>query len=350
MTRTPRASRIVLATTVAVGLLASACTSSDQKSPPAAPSSPASSSTATSASSTPAPKPAAAAVNPLTGLAPKPTRPVVAVKIDDTAPGRPQLNVDKADVVYIEEAEGGLSRLVAVYASNHPTVGYVRSTRPSDPDLLLQYGKITEAASGGGHDALPLLDKSGIKGWINDRGAPYYSRVSRASDYINLVLDLDKVTKSIRTAKVRSIGWTFSASNAALPKGPGTNVRTRVGSTAVQFKWDPKLGRYVRYIDGSRQVAADGHPVAASNVIVQYCKVVPHPQDTDVNGNPSQFTITVGTGAVSVFRNGHRTNGTWSRKNVGSGTVLRTKAGKPLPLAPGKTWVVLVRNGVSTLG
>ena len=71
-----------------------------------------------------------------------------------------------------------------------------------------------------------------------------------------------------------------------------------------------------------------------------------HRQDTDVNGNPSQFTYTVGSGAVSVFRQGVRINGTWSRPRTSSGTVLRTTAGKPLPLDPGNTWVVLIRNGI----
>ena len=78
--------------------------------------------------------------------------------------------------------------------------------------------------------------------------------------------------------------------------------------------------------------------------------MVPHPQDTDVNGNPAQFTYTVGTGKVSVFRNGKRINGYWTRKHLNQGTVLRTKQGKSIPLTPGNTWVVLIRNGTRTLG
>jgi hypothetical protein len=135
----------------------------------------------------------------------------------------------------------------------------------------------------------------------------------------------------------------------------GTDVRTTVrgsyrAGTPVEFRWDAKLAKYVRYIGGQRQVAADGKPIAATNVIVQFCKVVSHPQDTDVNGNPSQFTYTVGKGSVAVFRNGKRVNGTWSRPTVSSGTTLRTTAGKPLPLMPGNTWVVLATNGTPLAG
>ena len=74
----------------------------------------------------------------------------MAVKIDDTGNGRPQRGVDLADIVYIEQAEGGLSRLIAVFATNKPVVEPVRSVRASDPELLSQYGPITLVASRNG--------------------------------------------------------------------------------------------------------------------------------------------------------------------------------------------------------
>src|ERR1035437_8176332 len=89
-------------------------------------------------------------LNPLTGMGTAPIGPVIAVKVDDTQAGRPSLGLEKADVIYIEEAEGGLSRMVAVYASARPKVRAVRSVRTSDPELLGAYGKIILVASGGG--------------------------------------------------------------------------------------------------------------------------------------------------------------------------------------------------------
>ncbi|HXR67635.1 MAG TPA: DUF3048 domain-containing protein, partial [Dermatophilaceae bacterium] len=73
--------------------------------------------------------PAVADINPLTGIEGLPTGPVIAVKIDDTALGRPSLGLEKADVVYIEEVEGGLTRMVAMFASATPNVRAVRSVR-----------------------------------------------------------------------------------------------------------------------------------------------------------------------------------------------------------------------------
>jgi hypothetical protein len=287
-----------------------------------------------------------------------PKTPTIAVKIDDTAPGRPQRGIDEADIVYIEAVEGGLTRLAAIFGTHKPIVGYVRSTRPSDPDLLLQFGKITEAYSGGAHDSLPRVYASGITSWSNDAGAPYYYRVNRPeSTYINLVLNLAKVAKKTHSVLPKSIGWTFNPSLAGLTTTPALDIRTRVtgsypydSGTPVEFRYDASLKKYVRYIDGVRQYAADGKPITATNVIVQSCKVVSHPEDTDVNGNPSQFTYTVGTGTVSIFRQGVRINGTWSRATYGDGTTFKTATGATLPLDPGNTWVVLIRKGEPVSG
>jgi hypothetical protein len=356
-----RPGRVLAASIALTALLASAACgggggSKKSASPTATP--PTSTTPTTPPPTTPPP---VAAKNPYTGIGAVPTTRTVAVKIDDTPPGRPQVGIDKADIVYIEAVEGGLTRLAAVFGTTKPAeVGYVRSTRPSDPDLLLQYGKITAAYSGGAHDSLPIMAKSGLTRWSNDAGAAYYRRASHPGDegYINLELDVAKVAAKTKSALPKSIGWTFNPSLAGIVSAPATDLRTyvrgsisnRSGGTPVQFKWDAKLGKYVRYIDGVRQVAADGKPVSATNVIVQFCKVVAHPQDTDVNGNPSQFTYTVGSGSVAVFRQGRRVNGTWSRANVASGTTFKTSAGQSLPLDPGNTWVVLATTGTTLSG
>lgn len=340
------------ALSVGVVLLTAACTGSSGGSSPAKHGASSSSSPSSTSTHTSNKRPSR---NPFTGLGPVPKHPTIAVKIDDTAPGRPQVGIDKADVVYIEAAEGGLTRLAAVFASRMPkAVGYVRSTRPSDPDLLLQYGKITEAYSGGAHDSLPRVRRSGITSWSMDAGAKYYHRVNRSeSDYINVVLDLAQVAKHTKTPRPHNIGWTFAPTLGKLSSHKATDIRTVVtGSydhgTAVEFRYDRKLHKYVRYIDGVRQKAADGKPVATTNVIVQYCHVHSHRQDTDIDGNPSQFTVTVGSGKVLVFRQGREVVGTWARKKLTQGTRLRTRNGKPIPLAPGNTWVVLDRRGIPT--
>ncbi|MBV9594252.1 MAG: DUF3048 C-terminal domain-containing protein [Actinobacteria bacterium] len=285
----------------------------------------------------------------MTGLAPVPAGPVLAVKIDDTGNGRPQHGVDLADIVYIEQAEGGLSRLVAVFGTNKPVAEPVRSVRTSDPELLLQYGQIALVASGGGGGSLPTLYQSGLNAVIDDRGDPGLSRDNNRDQPYNLTADLSKISSLHPSwAGAQSIGFTWSADPAPLAATPTANeVDTRVGSTPVQFRFDAASAKYARYINGNLQHAADGNVIATPNVIVQFCQVSSDPSDVDVNGNPSQYTHSVGSGQVAVFRNGHRVDGTWTRASNSSGTTLTDGAGQPIALAPGGAWVVLVATGAA---
>jgi hypothetical protein len=292
------------------------------------------------------PAPMVAATNPLTGMGAPPKGPVVGVKLDDTAAGRPSLGLEKADVIYIEEAEGGLSRMLAVFASAKPQVEAVRSVRTSDPELLGPYGRIILVASGGGGNALPTLDRSGLWTSINDRVQVGFHRDDSRSAPYNLVANLAQVSAAIKAQGVRDVGFSWGTHYVRLAAAKAApTVSTRVGSTSVDFVWNAKLRRYVRTIGGQWLFAASGAPVAKPNVLVQYCQITPDRSDIDVNGNPSMFTHTIGNGRVVLFRNGKRIEGTWSRRSNGARTAYKDAAGKPLLMAPGGTFVALVRNG-----
>lgn len=344
---------------VATVLAVSACSGGAKKpSPSSSPSTPTATVTRPppSSSSAPAPvptpttrapvRPVVPAVNPLTGGRPV-AGPVIAVKIDDTGPGRPQIAIDKADVVYIETAEGGLDRLIAVFGTNKPTVvGYVRSIRLTDPELLLQYGKITLAASGGAPKTLRHLKASGLPSWLMDGRHAYFRRRHHSNDhgYINVILNLAQLSKAAKTAPARNVGFVWNANPAglgALPKA--TSLSTVVGTQGVTFRYDAATRRYVRLINGAAQHAADGRVVSTPNVIVQGCKITTS-SAVDPVGAHQHVTQTIGSGAVHVLRNGHVYTGSWSRKSISAPTVFRDAKGAQITLAPGGVWVVLVEN------
>jgi hypothetical protein len=99
---------------------------------------------ATPTAAGPSPAPTANALrSPLTGLPVRRLAPVLAVKIDNTRRAHPQAGLTAADVVYVEQVEGGLTRLLAVFSSRLPRIlGPVRSARVSDPELLRPYGPV----------------------------------------------------------------------------------------------------------------------------------------------------------------------------------------------------------------
>ena len=295
-----------------------------------------------------APKPKPAAVNPLTGEGKPPTGPIIAVKIDDTANGRPSRGLDQSDVIYIEQAEGGLTRMVAVFGTHKPLVEAVRSVRASDPELLSQYGGITLVASGGGGDSLTTLDASPVKGIIHDRGNIGFSLDDNRGAPYNLESNLAEVSAQVHTAGSQSIGFTWSKTDARLARSKtDLTPHTVVGGTSVDFRWSTSLRRYVRIIDGTPVTAMDGALVAKPNVLVQLCRVTVNPNDVDVNGNPSQYTHTVGSGTVVLYRNGKRIVGRWSRPQGSAPTTYTDLHGKPLTMSPGGMFVALAATGAT---
>ena len=301
----------------------------------------------TTAQPPPAP-PAPPPVNPLTGLPGVPAGPVVAAKIDDTANGRPQIGVDQADVVYIEQAEGGLTRLVAVYASQKPTVGPVRSVRASDSELLSQYGAIALASSGGAAHAIQALDSSILVDARWDNVTSAYSRTFAGGRYApyNLVADLGVISSSVTANGVQNVGFTWAADDPRLASAPiAGQFQTTLNTTGIDFRLDLATGKYVRFIDGVGQAADDGVPLGSPNILVQFAPVDNDPDDVDVNGSPSQFTHSVGSGPATLFRSNHRIDGTWSRPSLDSPTTFTAADGQPMLFAPGGVWVVLAPLG-----
>ena len=97
--------------------------------------------------------------SPFTGEPMTSLGPVLAVKIDNLAPARPQTGLAGADIVYVLPVEGGLSRFLAVYSSDSPPViGPVRSAREDDLELLRQFGRPAFAYSGAQPQLLPVVE------------------------------------------------------------------------------------------------------------------------------------------------------------------------------------------------
>ncbi|MBC3840585.1 DUF3048 domain-containing protein [Streptacidiphilus sp. 4-A2] len=87
-------------------------------------------------------------VNPLTGQGPGGH--VIAVKIDNVGDAQfQQSGLNSADLVYVIQVEGGLSRYLVVFDSSHAParVGPVRSARQTDIPLLAPYGRASASST-----------------------------------------------------------------------------------------------------------------------------------------------------------------------------------------------------------
>jgi hypothetical protein len=341
---------------VAALLATAGCTSANESAPPPPPSS-ATSTTAPTATVTPSPSrrpsrpPPRMIRNPLTGRLGVPSGPVIAVKIDNTGPARPQVGLESADVVYVEQVEGGQTRLVAVFASRRPRrVEPVRSVRNSDPELLAGYGRVALAYSGGAGGPLATLHRSGLIGASPARaGVAYHRDGGRRAPY-NLVVDLPRLASVLPrvTARVRDVGFRWNAgTDGRLARARRvTRLTAVIGTTAVSFRWDRRGHRWMQTApDGSVRRSASGAALGAPNVILQFCRVTVDRGNVDVNGAPSAYTHSIGSGRAVLLRDGRAVVGRWARPTRWSPTRFLDGHGKELLLRPGGVWVLLVPAG-----
>jgi hypothetical protein len=335
---------------VAVLVLAGlAACSGDEPPPRATPTTAAPTPTATpTLTKPPAPKPPA--VNPLTGLRGVPTRPVIAVKIDDTASGRPQIGLEAADVVYVEQVEGGATRLAAVFASRQPaTVGPVRSVRKNDPELLGGYGRPALAYSGGAAGPVRALHRSRVvDAGPGARGDAYRRLTTRRAPY-NLVVDSARLSRELRGAsKPVDVGFRWAGTDPRLARARKVHgVAVVVGLTRVRFRWDSRSRRWVLLnADGTARRTASGKAITTPNVVVPFCRARLDPTNVDVLGTPSVYTSTVGKGKLLVLRDGRVLAGSWMRRLPTSRTTYLDAGGhRELTLRPGGAWVLLAATG-----
>jgi len=291
-------------------------------------------------------------VNPLTGQPGTPSGPVVGVKVDNTGAGRPQWGLDAADVVYVEQVEGGLTRLVAIYDSGRAParVGPVRSVRGSDPELVAPYGPMALAFSGGAANELASFHASPLVDASPAAHADAYTRVGSRRAPFNLVVNVQALDReAAKAAGLRDVGFRWAATDARLAQAPrAARFTAVVGSTAVGFEWDAAAGRWLQTIGASVVHGDDGQPVSTSDVIVQFCRVTLDYHDIDQAGSPAAYTHTIGGGRAVLFRDGRRIEGTWSRPGSGDPTRFQATSGGDMLLRPGGVWVMLAASG-STL-
>ncbi|MEW2527946.1 DUF3048 domain-containing protein [Streptomyces sp. NPDC047071] len=267
---------------------------------------------------------------------------VLAVKVDNVGPARPQTGLEAADVVYVERVEAGLSRLMALYARRlPPVVGPVRSARETDLELLRQFDDPALAFSGAQSKLLPLIDAAPLRALPPD-GAPgraYYRGGAKPAPH-NLYVRPDALGARVSAEGLESTGFRFGPHPAG---GTPTNRLTlRFPSARFAFTWVEYEGRWHIAMDGTPARTASGAALGAATVVEQRVDI----RDSrfhDRSGSASPFSRTVGSGSARVLRDGRAYEARWRRDAAQEGTTFTTRDGKPLAFAKGPVWVVFTQ-------
>jgi hypothetical protein len=340
--RHPRAWSVVAAAGLA-GLLVSACSS--------APAQKAALKPKPTTTTTTAPQPTC----PLTGEpAPGgtiPQRPAMAVKIDNYPAGRPQSGLDKADIIFEEPVEGGITRFAAVFqCQSSALIGPVRSARNIDIGILGQLGTPLLAHVGGINPVIANIDASPIVNVdIGDSQSLMIhppNHVAPDSDYTSSAIVYG--THPSMTTPPQPL-FTYSTNTP-----PGGTAITSVnvdfsGTSNVTWKWNKATDTFLRFYNGTTpDMLADNVQNQAANVVVQYVQISYGPWlENDEGGLEVQADLYPdASGAAVVYRNGYAIPGTWHRSTLGAPTQFVNDFGVTIPMQPGSTWVELVPNTI----
>lgn len=294
---------------------------------------------------TPEPPPPPPEVDALTG-GPVNGGPVIAVKVDNTRAGLPQYGIADADITYVEQVEGGLTRLMPIFHTTLATdVGPVRSVRTTDAELLPAFGVPALVFSGGGGIPLAAIAATPVIQVAEEQGAGGFWR-GRGTEPYNLHSDLTRVqANTTGLSPARSIGMSFAATEPRVEAAPPANQVT-VQFEATRMGWGWTGSNYQVFREGSPLSDAGGTSVVADNVLIQHVDFEPD-GERDSLGSPSYISHTVGTGSIELYRDGKMLAGTWSRPAADQIFQFLAGDGQPVPFKPGKTWVALVPSSAS---
>lgn len=244
-----------------------------------------------------------------------------------------QNGLQGADMVFEYLAEGGITRLTAVFDNAPDVIGPIRSSRLISlklgrhyKGLLFQSGESAVTQSAAGADPVPqFFDTIGYTYRTSSRYAPD-----------NLMINADGVVRA--EALYPNIpAFTLAKSRPNLASGtPGASAT--VTEHYSSYTYDPNMGTYQKTESGhAYRDPRTGQPLRIEMLIVM------HTQESllaigDGHGSYIHDFNLDTTGTADVFYKGLHYTVTWSGSDGHNPITFTTADGQPMTLPPGLVW------------
>ena len=308
-------------------------------------------------------------LNPLTGEGSdtdlSANRPV-AIMLNNLKKALPQCGVSQADIIYEVPAEGGITRMMAVFQSldGVDTLGSVRSARPYYVELAAGLDAIFIHA-GGSDDAYAAIKKHGVFN-IDGVNGPYggtmfyrdAQRRKSAGYEHSLFTSRERIEKLLSgsLSKMRqthkegySLPLTFVKDGTPAGGGPADAISVKYSYYKTgRFTYDPDSRTYLvsQQVDGANGPyvdGTDGRQMSVTNVLV-LC--------TDINlikgDSAGRLTVRLtGSGSGYYACGGQYIPITWSKTSATAPLSFSTADGQPLSLGVGKTYINIVDDSAA---
>ena len=303
-------------------------------------------------------------INPLTGEGTdvdlSANRPV-AIMLNNLKKALPQCGISQADIIYEAPAEGGITRMMAVFQSLEGVgnLGSVRSARPYYVELALGLDAIFIHA-GGSDDAYSAIKKYGafnIDGVNGPYGGTMFYRDAQrkktagyehslftSEERIEALLSgaLSKMRQSHKEGYALPLTFAKHGTPAAGQSANTLSVKYSYYKTGL-FTYDPEREIYLvsQTVDGQNGPYMDGsnsQQMAVTNVLVLCTDI--NPIKGDSAGR--QTVRLTGSGNGYYACGGAYIPITWSKASAPDPFRFSAADGQPLTLGVGKTYVNIV--------
>jgi hypothetical protein len=283
------------------------------------------------------------------------TRLPLAVMLDNLdSDARPQVNLDKADLVFEAVAEGGITRFLAVYWRNDPgVIESVRSARVYYLDWAAELDAIFVhwgfASSDGPADvpsAISRLSLRELDGFFYEE--PLFERDPERAVPHNGIANSDALWD--QAAKNEWGGppaietWTFKEDDPARARAAdaATADKAELGfggpffsDYSVRWTYEPRTNSYLRTMGGAPHRDGESKQrIRAKNVAVMITDV-----QSAGDGTAHLLYRTTGKGRAVVFQDGVAVEGKWEKPDPAERTRFYDDDGNEIAFNRGQTWI-----------
>ena len=310
--------------------------------------------------------------DPLTGEARKSTGRMVGVMVNNIANSqrqnaRPQRGIGSADAVFEMVTEGGITRLLALYADKDtvPQVGPVRSARDQHLQCAMPLNSVIVhiGTSIYAENLLNQYQYSTINGMYLGSTSFVFDEARSAAGYANehcwytdaalIAAGMEKLGLSGTGASQALFDFVAHDAQPVVPaQGDAADVAFSFSdSGAVTLTYDAAAAKYLKTAYGAPQVdESTGAQLAFDNVLVLFTDIKLKNPD-DPNNLVTDFAMSSGTGYYCY--GGKFRAVTWEKGNPEDPLRLKDENGAALQVNVGKSYVAIVgkdREGTLLFG
>jgi hypothetical protein len=273
----------------------------------------------------------------------------IAVMISNHKDARPTAGLAKANLVYEAEAEGGVTRYLAIFAGddNIEKIGSIRSARPYYIDWAHEFGALY-VHCGGSPEALVNISEENINDLNEFYNAPYFWRDNNRFAPHNVYTSTEKLKEYLNKKNPTSADyfqWTFKDDTELInrPESQEINIEYKIKRYEVAWKYDKQNNNYIRYLGGEVHTELSGDIVTAKNMIIEYAK------GEAIDDELRMKMEDIGSGKADICFDGKCSEGTWEKKSKSARTRFYKLSGEEFNFNAGTIWIEVVRPEIKVI-